>query len=449
MRMEENMVKSFKAKGGRTTWLRVDRTFPCPICGKTDWCCVNEQQTKAVCMRELDNTKQSYMGGTLYDLYDHQKVDIKKIDNSSLLNLAPANRLHKVYSLVIKLLGLTEEHQEHLMNERGLSAEQIALRGYASAEKSTLSRQISQQKSGGKSIKTIWEDVFLANNLPKDAWRGVPGFSYNEEHQAPVFNVSKHGILIPSRNDWGQIVGIQIRVNPREYTYDVKVNSKNQYRVSIVSSDNTPKYIIRDEAFEVVAEGPLTSPEMTFKNGLSFTAKVRAKYIYVSSSDRNLGTAAASRPHFSFPDSILAQAKFDDEGNSRVHLMSKVNIHNVLVTEGLLKADIISSCLPESQFAKLGPTVVVAMAGVSSWQRVAVQILKYNFQEVYLAFDQDFEGTEQVFERLNDMVQYLTYDKGRISNVLTWETGKGLDDFLLSENSRVEKVQIWSYEPKQ
>ena len=244
-------------------------------------------------------------------------------------------------------------------------------------------------------------------------------------------------------------MGIQIRVNPREYTYDVKVNSKNQYRVSIVSSDNTPKYIIRDEAFEVVAEGPLTSPEMTFKNGLSFTAKVRAKYIYVSSSDRNLGTAAASRPHFSFPDSILAQAKFDDEGNSRVHLMSKVNIHNVLVTEGLLKADIISSCLPESQFAKLGPTVVVAMAGVSSWQRVAVQILKYNFQEVYLAFDQDFEGTEQVFERLNDMVQYLTYDKGRISNVLTWETGKGLDDFLLSENSRVEKVQIWSYEPKQ
>ena len=85
------------------------------------------------------------------------------------------------------------------------------------------------------------------------------------------------------------------------------------------------------------------------------------------------------------------------------------------------------------------------MAGVSSWKPVADKIIKYKFEEAYLAFDQDFVENDSVFDRLDDMVHYLTFDKGLVSSVLTWETGKGLDDFLLSEASETETIKIKSY----
>lgn len=123
--------------------------------------------------------------------------------------------------------------------------------------------------------------------------------------------------------------------------------------------------------------------------------------------------------------------------------MGKVD--KVIVTEGLLKGDIIASVAPTSRLAPLGSVLVVAMAGVSSWKPVADKIIKYKFEEAYLAFDQDFVENDSVFDRLDDMVHYLTFDKGLVSSVLTWETGKGLDDFLLSEASETETIKIKSY----
>lgn len=36
---------------GQTEMIRVGRDYPCPICGKPDWCLVFADQSKAVCAR--------------------------------------------------------------------------------------------------------------------------------------------------------------------------------------------------------------------------------------------------------------------------------------------------------------------------------------------------------------------------------------------------------------
>ena len=87
---------------------------------------------------------------------------------------------------MIEVLGLTKDHVKHLTSaERGLSVETIALRGYASSTKQTRQKQVDTTVSHPA---TIWEKLFIANGLPKDAWRGVPGFYWNENAKCPILN---------------------------------------------------------------------------------------------------------------------------------------------------------------------------------------------------------------------------------------------------------------------
>ncbi|QGX47343.1 hypothetical protein GPZ88_09960 (plasmid) [Streptococcus ruminicola] len=440
------MVKTFRTKGG-SLWLRVDHTFPCPICGKTDWCCVNENQTKAVCMRQIDNTKPSYMGGTLYDLKNYQKVNVKTLVVNQGEKLARANVLHKVYSLVIQTLGLSDEHLYQLMNRRGLSREQIQLRGYASGQPENLRKQIESSKKVKNSpvpqITTVWEKLFLANGLEKDAWKGVPGFYFSEKQQVPIFE-TQSGLLIPWRNEWGQIVGMQVRVDDDKRYYSASFDSsyRNQYRVSIQNVAEGFKYkVYRLPEFEVFAEGVTKETEVSLNSGFHFTIKSSPKYLYVSSGNKPMGTSGNSVPHYAFPDEILAQARFDNYGNSRVYLMNKID--NIIMTEGLLKGDIVASLAPESRLNKLGSVLVMAMAGVSSWKYVAKDIVKHGFTTAYLAYDQDFADNDAVYKSLSDCCDYLARKNGVLTRIMQWDFGKGLDDYLLSPKSETEEIHLW------
>ena len=44
---------------GQTEMIRVGRDYPCPICGKPDWCLVFADQSKAVCARKIDQTNHN------------------------------------------------------------------------------------------------------------------------------------------------------------------------------------------------------------------------------------------------------------------------------------------------------------------------------------------------------------------------------------------------------
>lgn len=124
--------------------IRVGRDYPCPICGKPDWCLVFADQTKAVCARKIDLDKPQFgSAGTIYDLDPKKAKEVTFEPSWKSQPLASISTLHKVNSLVIDVLGLTKEHVEHLTSaERGLSVETIALRGYASSTKQTRQKQV-------------------------------------------------------------------------------------------------------------------------------------------------------------------------------------------------------------------------------------------------------------------------------------------------------------------
>lgn len=429
-------------KIGKTQMIRVDRTYPCPICGKTDWCMVFADQTKAVCARNLDSSRPQFgQAGTIYELTpDDSKTEVFEPAWESL-PMAKSNVLHKVYTLVIDVLGLTKEHIQHLTSaERGLSVETISLRGYASSTKVTRRNQVTGQTN------TIWEDLFVQNGLPKDAWKGVPGFYYHEKAGCPIFE-SQDGILIPCRNSWGQIVGFQVRLD--HIRYEAKVNAafadSREAKVFRNEDGSFDWMVFQKGTKHDLASGTVTSSHVTFQSGLELTFKPGQKYVFVSSTNKPEGTSAKSLPHFAFADEVLAQASFDETGKAQVHLMSKVA--NVMVTEGLLKGDIIASVAQNTRLNKLGNILVISMAGVSAWRPIASFIGKQAFKEnspIYLAFDQDFEDNDTVFERMANMIQNLVERQGCTVRVLEWSREKGLDDFLLTATAE-DKLTFKSF----
>ena len=99
---------------GQTEMIRVGRDYPCPICGKPDWCLVFADQSKAVCARKIDPDKPQFgSAGTIYDLDPQKAKDVTFEPSWKSQPLASISTLHKVNSLVIDVLGLTKDHVKH------------------------------------------------------------------------------------------------------------------------------------------------------------------------------------------------------------------------------------------------------------------------------------------------------------------------------------------------
>lgn len=440
-------MKTFKI--GKQTFLRVDRANPCPICQKPDWCFLASDFKKAYCCRQLDEDKPSVAGATEYVIDGSNVKDIEIVEIPQL-EQAPANVLHKVYSLVIELFGLDNEHLTHLMMQRGFSLDQTYLRGYASFTEETLRKQIKTKETvGDKTVgKTVWEDLFEQNGLSRDAWKGVAGFWYDTKNQTPIFMPTHRGIFIPNRNEFGQIIGGQIRVDEASMKYSAEVNDiwKDKARVVVknVGSGQYHYTIYMYPDYDVYSEGTTPKKQLTFPNGLSFKIKTSAKYVWLSTSSKEYGCGAKNVPHYAFPDLVLAQARFDENGNGLVNLVELCQ--SVIVTEGLLKGDIIATQIPNTRLEKLGSTLVISMAGVNSWKQVAYHLKKTTFARVFLAFDSDFKDNDAVYNYLKQIIEYIhRQDKNKQVSVFTWEVGKGLDDFLLSKEAMTLTVKAHKF----
>jgi len=404
---------------------------------------------KAYCCRQLDEDKPSVAGATEYVIDGSNVKDIEIVEIPQL-EQAPANVLHKVYSLVIELFGLDNEHLTHLMMQRGFSLDQTYLRGYASFTEETLRKQIKTKETvGDKTVgKTVWEDLFEQNGLPRDAWKGVAGFWYDTKNQTPIFMPTHRGIFIPNRNEFGQIIGGQIRVDEASMKYSAEVNNiwQDKARVVIKHVDGQYHYTIyMYPDYDVYSEGTTPKKQLTFPNGLSFKIKTSAKYVWLSTSSKEYGCGAKNVPHYAFPDLVLAQARFDENGNGLVNLVSLCQ--SVIVTEGLLKGDIIATQVPNTRLEKLGSTLVISMAGVNSWKQVAYHLkTKTRFARIFLAFDSDFKDNDAVYNYLKRIIEYIhQQDKNKQVSVFTWEIGKGLDDFLLSKEALTQTVKAHNF----
>ncbi|MCC0672201.1 MULTISPECIES: CHC2 zinc finger domain-containing protein [unclassified Clostridioides] len=157
---------------------------------------ISEEKYKQILSKKLSESENLKIEKTYIkqNLIEHQS---KKADNEIL---------NKIYSLFIKgfdYLGknrLNEEDVKHLKNKRGLTDKEIEDTGYFSFP----NRYI---------LKPFLADL-EKNNIKLSTLNNIPGFFYNEKNNRYDFTTIKGGgIAIPIRNEFKQIVGIQIRKN--------------------------------------------------------------------------------------------------------------------------------------------------------------------------------------------------------------------------------------------
>src|SRR5205823_3195094 len=123
---------------GRSNWSRVTKASPCPVCKEPDWCSVSTDGAVVKCMRIADGSfrTKTDKNGTpfhLHRLNGHTSPPAPPPPRPSgpVPDRADANKLHEIYSELLKLLPLTEGHRGDL-RKRGLADEVITANGYGS-----------------------------------------------------------------------------------------------------------------------------------------------------------------------------------------------------------------------------------------------------------------------------------------------------------------------------
>ena len=249
---------------------------------------------------------------------------------------ASGQEIHQTLSLLLAMLPLQPAHRNHLHSpKRGLSDEQIDRIGFKSTPPPFLCRSITER-------------------LMKQGCKveGVPGFYLDDSGRWTMnFYRKNAGILIPAVGYDGMIHGLQILL-------DIPLKQK----------DDPPD-------------------------------KAGAKYIWFSSSSKNMGVTSGSPVHFI------------GDPSARV----------VYVIEGLLKADI-SHCLTNRTF------VAIAGANNTSQLDTLFALLAQN-------------GTEEIIE---------AHDMDKYSNVLLWmyqQDIKPRDVQFIAD--RMSMVQVYNYVRRQ
>lgn len=139
-----------------------------------------------------------------------------------------ASGRHEVYSVVLSGLGLSDKHREAL-RQRGLSDAAIEAVGYRSVVQSAKSSRILR----------AWVDE---SPVPRrDLALTVPGVIQDEEKQMRF--ASPPGVLIPVRDETGQIQALRIRVdNPGEGGKYRWISSRSRKRLDL-PSPGTPCHV--------------------------------------------------------------------------------------------------------------------------------------------------------------------------------------------------------------
>lgn len=254
---------------------------------------------------------------------------------------ASDQEIHQTYSLLFEMLSLTDTHRRHLRSpKRGLTDGQIDMLGYKSTPPAFLCRTLTER--------------LIAKGCTV---QGVPGFYQLEDGCWSIkFHKRTAGILIPAKGIDGLIHGAQIYL-------DVPLRDKND------------------------------PPE-----------KTGAKYIWLSSSTKNMGVTSGSPVHF--------------VGNPFAR--------TVYVTEGLLKADIAHLLMDRS---------FVAIAGANNVSRLNLlfALLAQNGTELIVeAHDMDKYSNEAICKGASK-IYLMAQEHGMECRRLTWNPNyKGVDDWQLA-----------------
>lgn len=253
---------------------------------------------------------------------------------------ASVQEIHQTYSMLLAMLPLSQAHQEHLRIKRGLTSEQIERFGFKSTPPPYLCRSITE--------RLIKQGCTV---------QGVPGFYVNDKgHWTVKFYQKTSGFLIPVRGVDGLIRGLQIRLD----------------------------HPIKD---------PNDPPD-----------KEGTKYLWLSSSGKNMGTTSGSPVHFI------------GDPCARV----------VYVIEGGLKAYICHALMKRTFVATAGANNVAQLDALFAF------LSKNGTEEIIEAEDMDKYRNAMV-DKGASKIYLMARKHGLTCRRLTWNPNyKGMDDWQLA-----------------
>lgn len=168
----------------------------CPICGKSGWCAINDDQNIVRCMRTpADEFVDSSIGRAYVHYLDPESIPQSDVEIVHADSVPKKDNTHldMVYRTLIEEATLTDEHMYHLRHVRNFSDQEIERRQYRSM-------------GGGDRYKVTKR---ILNRLEdKGALLGVPGFFTKQGNGGSYWTMAgADGLLIPFRSIINEIIG--------------------------------------------------------------------------------------------------------------------------------------------------------------------------------------------------------------------------------------------------
>ncbi len=212
----------------KSEWENASKTKPCGICGDPDWCRRTRNGEVADCYRacgpngiqKTDRIGQTFWrhrsgptkpGGPKGDVVDEEETSGIAHDRER----ADADTLHLIYSELVRLLPLYEDHGKALV-ARGFTLKEVSALGYRSFPAGNDALRVVDE------LEQVYGDRLLT----------VPGF--DREHRdstltdgtciiVPSIRLSgSPSILLPQRDEKGRILGMMLRLDDQPVTADRK-----------------------------------------------------------------------------------------------------------------------------------------------------------------------------------------------------------------------------------
>ncbi|EFV74949.1 DUF3854 domain-containing protein [Diaphorobacter sp. DS2] len=278
---------------------------------------------------------------------------------------APIERLHEVYSSILKELSLHKSHYMHLKEVRKITAPYAKIREYRSFVQDKKERYLKT-----KAIKRA------AGSL-----EGIPGFAEMKGQYGLYWSmIGRAGMLIPFRNIRNQIAGFQVMYDERPELVtaegDLRVFMKDYHSFSI----------IRKSTGEIIGESNRDQLPLTLEFGKIFI-KLGPKYGWFSSPinpKKGIYNGAEIGNPIPYHTAVPIQALL----NWTLHkndIHEHMEVDEIWWGEGPLKGDIAADYTNKLH---------LQVAGVGQWRILLEPTKKLKPKRVVFAFDADAQDKE-------------------------------------------------------
>lgn len=317
--------------------------------------------------------------------------------------LAEYQLLTAVYASLIEKLPLKKSHFDHLTKERKIDTAVVGMRQYRSFP-----------------VRPYMVASELLNEF--QTLEGIPGFyeSVKRDESDTYWNMSGiNGILIPVRNEYGAIHGIQIRVESPKLVPSIFATEGHAIQATVTEKDVLTIHYKKRLVYSAKVTGSEKVPIKIAGQDIGHvTLKRKNKYIWLSSTGRRKGTKAVPTYHVAYPPSGFPDG-------------STIDCSTVGVTEGPIKGDIASEYMG---------IPFVCIPGLTQWHLAVEGVKRLNAKKVILAIDGDAlkepvqDNKEEEKEEVGKVIRALIKEfasEGISIDIAMWDissSAKGIDD---------------------